>query len=42
MAQQAPAKGDHGYQVEESETYLGYAFCMLLSLHLVTKALFSR
>lgn len=42
MAQQAPAKGDQGYQVEESETYLGYAFWMFVSSNLVMKFLFWR
>lgn len=31
MAQQAPARADQGYQVQESETYLGCAFWLVCS-----------
>ena len=31
MAQQAPARADQGYEVQESETYLGCAFWLVRS-----------
>ena len=32
MAQQAPARADQGYQVQESETYLGCAFWLVCTV----------